>query len=348
MSYFKKVQELTPTRFWINNVTRRQAKMSIEKGAVGCTQNPSYVYKMLTTTDADEQKYVTDILKELIHLGTPEEVEVLLQKRLIENVAEIFMPQYEETFGKAGFVSIQGDPFKEDTDSIIKFALSNTEKFPNLMAKIPCTKEGLEAIEYLIEKRIPINVTEVMSTAQAMDTCEVYYKGIKGLKNPAPLYISHIPGIFDDYITAEVKRANIDISPDVVWEAGISVAKKVEEMVNEKYPEIGLISGGCRGVHHFTEMVGSRSCVTINWEGTADILLEQNPKIVQNFKRPVAHSVIDELCTKINTYHQAYFRNALRAEEYEEFGPVVLFRVAFEEAWKDAIDIIDNVKSKQV
>ena len=44
-NYFKRVQERTATRFWINNVTRKQAALAIENGAVGCTQNPSYVSK---------------------------------------------------------------------------------------------------------------------------------------------------------------------------------------------------------------------------------------------------------------------------------------------------------------
>ena len=40
-NYFQRVHEQTATRFWINNVTREQARISIEAGAVGCTQNPS-------------------------------------------------------------------------------------------------------------------------------------------------------------------------------------------------------------------------------------------------------------------------------------------------------------------
>lgn len=46
--YFKRVSQLTPTKFWINNVTREEARMAIEAGAMGCTQNPSYSWKMLT------------------------------------------------------------------------------------------------------------------------------------------------------------------------------------------------------------------------------------------------------------------------------------------------------------
>ena len=45
-------------------------------------------------------------------------------------------------------------------------------------------------------------------------------------------------------------------------------------------PEMGFISGGARGLHHFTEMVGADAVVTINWQGTADTLIQQDPVVV--------------------------------------------------------------------
>ena len=45
--YFHRVHEQTPTRFWINNVTMEEALLAIDAGAVGCTQNPTYLWKMI-------------------------------------------------------------------------------------------------------------------------------------------------------------------------------------------------------------------------------------------------------------------------------------------------------------
>jgi len=36
--YFKRVSPAHSTKFWINNVTREEARLAIEAGAVGCTQ----------------------------------------------------------------------------------------------------------------------------------------------------------------------------------------------------------------------------------------------------------------------------------------------------------------------
>jgi transaldolase len=41
-TYFHRVAKLTSTKFWINNVTREEARWALEAGACGCTQNPSY------------------------------------------------------------------------------------------------------------------------------------------------------------------------------------------------------------------------------------------------------------------------------------------------------------------
>ena len=46
--YFHRVAALTPTKMWINNVTPQEAEWAIAAGAMGCTQNPSYTWKMIT------------------------------------------------------------------------------------------------------------------------------------------------------------------------------------------------------------------------------------------------------------------------------------------------------------
>lgn len=45
-SYFQRVQTETPTRFWVNNPTVKEAQLAIDAGAVSCTTNPTYVHKM--------------------------------------------------------------------------------------------------------------------------------------------------------------------------------------------------------------------------------------------------------------------------------------------------------------
>lgn len=345
-TYFHRVSEQTATRFWINNVTREEANLAIEAGAVGCTQNPSYVWKMLS--HETEGAYATDILKNILKTtNNANDAQVALQRELVGNAAKIFLPMYEATNGKWGYVSIQGDPFQEDTESIIKFAEYNREAGPNIMAKIPVTEEGLKAIEYCASKRIPINATEVMAVRQALDVCEVYEKATKGMKDPAPIYFSHITGIYDEYLQNYVRDNKVDISPDTLWQAGMAVARKVYKIVKDKRYNVGFIGGGARGLHHFTEMVGAEACITINWKGAAEDLLQQNPPVVQRFFTPVPEAVVDELNEKLVDFKRGYETNGITPAEYEEFGPVVLFRTTFENAWSSANEYITKVMNEK-
>ncbi|NLC67571.1 MAG: hypothetical protein GX754_02050, partial [Clostridiaceae bacterium] len=116
--------------------------------------------------------------------------------------------------------------------------------------------------------------------------------------------------------------------------------------VREKGYNVGFIGGGARGLHHFTEMVGADCCVTINWEGTADVLIKQDPPVVQRFLQKTPDSVVDELIEKIEDYRRGYLVNAISPEEYADFGPVVYFRNMFEEAWSKARSFIANRRTE--
>lgn len=341
--YFKRVQAQTLTRFWINNVTREQAQLAIGHGAVGCTQNPSYSWKMLA--DEKEKEYVQGILRQILE-KEPDDNKALvaLQRELVGGIAQVFKPVYEASGGQNGYVSIQGDPFREDCTSIVECARFNREAGQNIMCKIPVVEGGLAAIEILVKERVPINATECMSVRQVLDVCEVYEKTAKNITNPAPLYFSVITGIFDEYIKNTVEQDKIDIPADYVYQAGMIVAKKIYELVKSRGYNCHYISGGARGLQHFTEMVGADAAVTINWSGTADRLLELDYPVVSRFFNPPAAEVVDTLLDKIPDFRKAYCINEIQPEEYEDYGPVVLFRSQFESAWKNALAAIAEMR----
>ena len=72
------------------------------------------------------------------------------------------------------------------------------------------------------------------------------------------------------------------------------------------------------------------------------MLIEQDPPVVQRFLLPTPESVTDELIEKIEDYRRAYILNAIRPEEYENFGPVELFRSIFEKSWGSTLEFIKN------
>ena len=345
-NYFRRVQSSTPTKFWINNVTRAEAEYALEAGAVGCTQNPAYVWKLISNTN--ELAYVTGLLDEILKDESDDGAAVVkLQLALVADIAKKFMPLYKSSCGRQGYVSIQGDPFREDAQSILEFARFHREAGPNIMAKIPVTEDGLKAIEVLAAEGMPINATECMAVRQVLDVCDVYVRAAKNMSHPAPLYFSLITGIYDEYLQKHVEQRHIDIDRDALWQAGMSIAKKVHALVKERNYPCGFIGGGARGLHHFTEMVGADASITINWKGAADALIAQNPPVVSRFLQPTPFSVEDVLIEKLEDYRKAYFIHGIEPHEYEHFGPVVLFRTNFEDAWKSTVQFVADYRRRR-
>jgi len=341
--YFQRVAQQTPTMFWINNPSRREADLAIEEGAVGCTTNPSFVQKLIDhPTDKAESAYALEMLdRTMREFENDDEAISILQQRLAKPIMDKFIPIYEKTGGKKGYVSIQGDPIHEDDPKVIlREGRRNRAIAENACIKIPTTHSGLEAMEELLEEGMPLNATECFAVAQLNSLLDTYEKVIKRAKKKYVFHISHIAGIYDDYLKQYVEKEKVEISPDVLWQAGCAVARKVYDIMKKRNPEIIFVGGGARGLHHFTEMVGGDLVVTINWRGTADQLLESDPPVVYRLFNPVPQKVIDELMEKLPAFKKGYLDDGLSVEEYHHFGPVDLFRNSFLKSWYRVLDLI--------
>ena len=340
--YFHRVAALTPTKMWINNVTPEEADLAIAAGAMGCTQNPSYTWKMLTH-ETGKQHALALLDETLQESDDDNEVECILQRKLVQRVAERFMTVYQRTNGRHGYVSIQGDPIhEEDPQVIIDEGRKNRRMSPNIMIKIPATKAGLEAMGVLIEENTPLNATEIMGLSQVIDVCEMYRK-ITAKTNKYPImYYSLITGIYDEWLQREVAAQGIEINRDILHQAGMVIAKKVYRLVHDRGYGLGFIGGGVRGLQHFTEMVGGDVCITMNWGGHADKLLELDQPVVARLFNPVQDHVLDELLAKVPAFRQAYMEDGLTVDEYEEYGPVRYFRDMFISAWQNTLKLIQE------
>ena len=338
--YFIRVTEQSPTMFWINNPTRKQADMALENGALGCTNNPSYTQKMID--HPDDSEYALKLLDEVIRECDDDwETAEIFQRKMVKPIAEKFMPLFEKSNGQHGYVSIQGDPINEDdADAVIRGARANRVVAPNICCKIPTTTSGLKAMETMVAEDIPINATEIFGVSQFISICETYKQVSEKVGKKPMFYMSHIAGIYDDHLRNYVKENDVQISPDVLHQAGLAVARKVYNMMIERNYPCVFIGGGARGLHHFTEMVGGKVCITINWEGTADKLIEQDPPVVYRIFNPVPQKVIDELMEKLPDFKSGYLDDGLEPEEYEEFGPVNYSGAASSRAGTECMELI--------
>jgi transaldolase len=338
--YFHRVHAKTPTRFWINNPTLEQAKKAIEAGAVGCTTNPSYVSKLFHSEE--DFAWVARIIDLLVpYEGNDSILASKVQSAMVSRISELFMPMYRASEGKSGFVTIQGDPFaEENAERILAEGFENRKIGENIIVKVPVTVPGISAIGQLVEKNIPTMATEVMSLAQTVSICEAYLDASK-ISGKAPLfYVTHITGILDDHFRKTAAERKLDISPEALKYAGLSIAKREYALLSERhYPGI-MIGGGARKLEDFTELVGGNLAITINWEGTADTLLAMDGPVVSRIGADVELRLVDELKEKLPDYSRAYDVEGMKPDEYYDYGGVELFRNSFMKGWRQLVDLI--------
>jgi transaldolase len=169
---------------WLDNITRDLLDSGTLKhyiddlSVTGLTSNPTIFDHAIKNSAA----YDGAISKKSIKGESTEDVFFELALEDLTRAADLFRPIYEETNGVDGWVSLEVSPtLAHDTASTLAAArdLFARAARPNLLIKIPGTKEGLPAIEEAIFSGIPINVTLLFSREQYLAAAEAFLRGVE-------------------------------------------------------------------------------------------------------------------------------------------------------------------------
>ena len=206
---------------WLDNI-RRQLITSGElarlrdEGITGVTSNPTIFEKAVSgSTDYDEA--MVQLVREK---KRPAEMLWELMVEDIQAAADTFRPVYDKTKGKDGFVSIEVSPtVANNTRSTIAWAEDLRDRChrPNVMVKIPATKEGLPAIRDQISKGHNINVTLIFSVERYAEVVEAYLAGLETLHRKggdlskvasvASFFVSRVDTKVDNILAEKVSSA---------------------------------------------------------------------------------------------------------------------------------------------
>jgi transaldolase len=213
---------------WLDNVTRALLSSGTlqryiaELSVTGLTSNPT-IFDHAIKNSAD---YDADIAGKASSARSCEDLFFELALADLTQAADMFRPTFERTDGVDGWVSLEVSPLlAHDTPRTLEAARSLHRRGgkPNLLIKIPGTREGLPAIEAAIFAGIPINVTLLFSREQYLAAAGAYLRGVErrieaGL-NPA---VASVASLF-------VSRWDVAVSGKVPGELtnrlGIAVAQ---------------------------------------------------------------------------------------------------------------------------
>jgi transaldolase len=169
---------------WLDNITRDlltsgTLKRYIDELSVtGLTSNPTIFDHAIKNSSAYDAAIRAG-------LGKGKSGEALFFDLALEDLtqaADLFRPIYDRTNGVDGWVSLEVSPLLAyDTTSTLAAAkeLHGRAAHPNLLIKIPGTKEGVPAIEEAIFAGIPVNVTLLFSREQYVAAAEAFLRGIE-------------------------------------------------------------------------------------------------------------------------------------------------------------------------
>jgi len=169
---------------WLDNITRDLINSGTleryvdELSVTGLTSNPTIFDHAIKNSSS----YDAAIRKKLGEGKSGEELFFELALEDLTRAADLFRPVFDRTNGVDGWVSLEVSPLlAHDTASTLAAAKSLHARAgrPNLLIKIPGTKEGLPAIEESIFAGVPINVTLLFSREHYVAAAEAFLRGIE-------------------------------------------------------------------------------------------------------------------------------------------------------------------------
>ena len=169
---------------WLDNITRDLLESGTlvryidELSVTGLTSNPTIFDHAIKNSSA----YDAAIRKKVREGKSGEELFFDLALEDLTRAADLFRPIWDRTHGVDGWVSLEVSPLlAHDTASTLAAAktLHARAGRPNLLIKIPGTKEGLPAIEEAVFAGIPINVTLLFSSAHYLAAADAFMRGIE-------------------------------------------------------------------------------------------------------------------------------------------------------------------------
>jgi len=167
---------------WLDNITRGMLGDGTllgyreQKHVTGLTSNPT-IFAQAIKAGKDYDASIRGMAN-----ADPESVFFGLAIDDLRRAAAIFEPVYQQTHGVDGWVSLEVSPLlADDTQRTIEqaVALHKQAAVHNLFIKVPGTPAGVPAIEELIFRGVPINVTLLFSPEQYQAAAEAWLRGLE-------------------------------------------------------------------------------------------------------------------------------------------------------------------------
>jgi transaldolase len=302
------------------------------------------------------ESYVTEIVDGLIEKNPCVDKEALFwmtYKEIVRRGAEMYLGVFERSRYRHGFLSGQVDPRAlMDRDRMVSQGLELASLSPNVMIKVPGTREGYEVIKILTSKGISTNNTLTFVLPQLMACAKAVRDGLEIAKqNGVDLtrwrsVITHMSARYGDLggLRKEAESLKIDLSEaDVRW-AEIAIFKKAYRLIRERGYSSKMLLCSMR---ISPELDGKKHCWHLEKLAGGDIVLTCPPSFIEGLfeyldgiefrpqiEEEVPRAVLDKLM-RIPYFEKAYDENGLAPEEFNSHPALVATGKEFSKATEE-------------
>lgn len=326
----------------------------------GVTTNPPLSLNALK----DNPKFWSDFVRNLIRENPGKDVEEIFwmtYKKIIELGSKFFLPIWEKSSHAYGYISGQVDPRDcFDSDCMLTEALDLAQIAPNVMIKVPGTKEGYKVIEELTARGIATNNTLAFTVPQFAACMEAVQKGLERAKREGlnlfrwRSVITHMSaryGTLGDLKTQAESRG-IDLSEaDVRW-AELSIFKRAHRILQERgHPSKMLMCSmrisppmddGSQASWHIEKIAGGNVVFTCPPNYIGELMR------VEDHLKPFDSKAIHENPPKANLeklfrlpyFVQAYEPDGMTRQEFNKQGALIATAAEFSKATRTMVDFV--------
>ncbi len=220
---------------------------------VGCTTNPPLT---LQVVERDPKPWAarTDAL--IAERGRDDfDVFWTLYREVVKAGADAFAAIFEKSGKKLGYISGQVDPrIAYDTGKMVAQGIALNAMAPNIMIKMPGTREGILGVCLLTALGIPTNATLVFTMSQILAVAEAVKTGLALARaNDVDLsawrsVCTMMLGRYEDAPAFDESAASVGLTVDPAsrrW-AGVAIFNKAVKVLAERGYETKLLGASMR------------------------------------------------------------------------------------------------------
>ncbi len=343
-----------------------------EKSLVrGVTTNPAISLQAIS----EDEGYWKEVAFGMIAENPEMDKETLfwqLYKEIIKRGSDMLLPLFEKSGYREGYLSGQVDPRKSfDKEAMLAQAREIAAINPNVMVKIPGTKEGYEVLEIITSWGISTNNTLAFVVSQLMDGVKSVKRGLEtARKNNVDLtkwrsVITMMEARWGDLggLRDFGRAEGIELSEADVRLAEMAILKKAYRLFHEgDYPSkllscslrLGPTVDGKPRIWHLEEKAGGAIVLTCPPAFIADVITVagQDEIVFENdrIEKEIPRDVMEKLL-KVPYFVRGYAEDGYTRDEYKDHPSLVKtadqFNRATDEMVAFAEKCIADFKSRQ-